>query len=807
MGKQSGPEVTQYEYYQTVACVICLGELKRVRRVWFDNDVVYDDRPEQAGWSGRPATADGRRPSLASYLKSDNIEVYLGTQTQGASPTLEALIGTADCPAYRGRAMVVWKDLPIHKFGGRMPSMSFEVESAGADADGKADLVDVINDVMDMAGNPDNGIPGVPSANRDLTQLAGIKVDGFLLMQRAEARQHLTALQEAFMFDFVDVDYKITAIKRGGSAVGTIDAQHLGTGTPDPQPQNFELTRGQQIETPQRVDVTYQSAAIDFQTFTQSTTREATLVRRSETINLPVVMGETNAMAIARQQLAMKQLQRDGMRVFLPMRYIAWAPGDLVNMPMPSGLTQLFKIVKQVIGLFGHIEMTMVPDDPDIYTLSGDGAAPPAGGGTGVVEAYAPILWAADLPALVNSADASFDGCSLITVVSSARVPWQGAKVKCEEGIRNTGGTLKNNITENLTKGTIGYLTATLGKWRGPNVWDDTNTITVKLADVFVAYAQPAGGNTGNGVIEMRDPSTSGGVMAGTYLVQFTSSTAFTVKDPLGATVGTGSVGTVFYTEVRFKITSGSTAFVAGDEFDIIVSVANVLAGNAPVGLTDLEVLDGANVMVVGGEVLQFVSAVDLGNNTYQLTRLLRGRRGTEYLAWDDHPSGTAVAFLDVNSAQRFKAKLSEAGNTHTLSPWDIGKTNNYNSVPTIDVELAGNCRKPWGPGAVQLERAGSDLVVDWEYRSRWGDELDDGGTGTVQLGETTELYDIEVWDSTFTTLKRTVSGHTVSNWTYTAADQATDFGAAPQNPLGLILYQVSPLVGRGFPTRVVVTI
>lgn len=808
MGKSTNAEITNYEYYQTVACVVCQGPIKRVRRIWFDNDVVYDDRPEQAGWSGRPATSDGRRPSLASYLKVQNIEVYLGTQTQGVSPTLEALVGTADCPAYRGRVLVVFKDMPLHKFGGRLPNMSCEVESTGTDANGKVSLVSVINDIMDQAGNPDLGVPGIPSANRDLTELDGIMVDGFVLMSRAEARQHLAPLQEAYMFDMVDLDYKITARKRGGNPVGTILTEHMGAGTPDPQPVMFEMVRGQQLEVPQRVDVNYQSAAIDFQNFTQSTSREATLVRRSEAITLPVVMSEADAMAVARKRLAMMQLQRDAFKVCLPINYIAWAPADIVNMPMPNGIVQPMKITKQVIGLFGHIEFTMVPDDKDIYTLTGDGAAPPAGGGGGVVEAYPPIVWAADLPALVNSADASFNGCSLITVVATARTGWSGAKVQSQSGIREVGGSFKNLITTNTVKGTIGNLTATFGKWRGPNIWDDVNELVVKLAAVFAATGQPFGTNVGSGIIEMQDPSTSGGVFAGTYTVTFTSSSAFTVTDPLSAVVGTGSVGTVFQTEVVFKIVAGSTAFVSGDKFSIQVTEVGAVAGNPPAGSTDAEVLDGANVLVVNGEVVQFASALDLGNNTYKLTRLLRGRRGTEYRAWDDHAAGSVVAFLDTGSAQRFKARLSEVGNTRTLNAFDIGKTGaNYTNTPKTDVLMQGNARKPWGPGGVVLSRSSNDLVVNWEYRSRWGDELEDGGTGTVQLGESSEVYDVEVWDSTFSTLKRTVTGLTVSNWTYTAAMQTTDFGAAPQNPLGLVLYQVSSLVGRGFPTRVVVTI
>lgn len=803
------PTSSGYEYYQTIAVVPCRGNIKRVRRIWFDNDVVYDDRPEQAGWSGRPITADGRRPALASYLVLDNIEVYPGSQTQDASPTLEAAIGVDDCPAYRGRCLVVFKDLPIHKFGGRMPGISFEIEGEGADANGKADLADIVNAIMDMAGDTTQGIPGVPAANRDLSALAGIKVDGFVVGQRAEARQHLASLQDAFMFDFADIDYKVTAVLRGGDVVATIEEAHLGCGTPDPQHDLLDLKRGQQLEVPQRVDVVYQSQAIDFQTFTQSTSREATQVLQPEELNLPVVMTESAAMAIARRHLAMRQLQRDTVRICVPWRYMLLAPTDIVEMPMPSGIVQRFKIVKQLLGLFGHIELAMVPDDPDIYTLTGDGAAAPGGGGGGVAESYAPVIYAVDTNALTPAADASFDGCNIITVVATARKGWPGANVQSAGGIQDVNGINQHLITQHTKRGTIARLTATMGKWRGANVWDTTNTITLQLEQVYTANGEPSGTNTGNGIIEMNDPSTGSGVMVGTYTILMLSATSFRVYDPVAVTVGLGTVGVPFTTEILFTITAGSTPFVNGDEFDVTVASVGAVLGDPPQGSTDLAVLNGANALIVGGEVVQFVSATDLGNDTYQLSRLLRGRRGTEHLAWDDHAAGTVVAFLDTEGieAQRFKAHLAESGNNKTLNAFDVGKAGlDYTNTPSTTITLAGNVRKPWSPGGLQVTReADGDILFEWVHRSRWGDEWNNGGDGSVPLGEATEEYHIEIWTPDFVTMLRSVTGLTDPEWTYTSADQVTDGLDSPAD-FGVKLWQTSPLVGDGHVRREVYT-
>ena len=801
MGKSGGSETTNYEYYQDAYYAIAQGPLKRIRRIWFDNDVVYDDRPEQAGWSGRPITADGRRPALASYLISANITVQLGTQTQARWNVYEAAIGTANCPAMRGRACLGFKDLPIHKFGGRLPGISVEAESEDADANGRSTLVYIVGNIMDQAQFPSGG-------SRDLSQLAGILVDGYLIAQRTEARQQIAPLQDAFFFDLVDIDYQEVAVLRGQDAIGTVDAAHLGCGSPDPQSQNYVLTRGQAMERPERTDVVYQSAAIDFQTFTQTTNRESTLQRKVAQYQLPVVMSESAAMAVARKQLALGQLN-DVLKLHLPMRYLAWTPGDVINMPWPDGRTETFRIERQLIGLFGQIEFTLAHEDKDIYTLTGEGAAPPSGGGGGVQEAWPPVIYAADLNALLDLPDQSFDGCSLIVIIGTARNNWPGATAKCEAGIRRFSGGVTSDITTHALAGSIGNLTAVLTKYRGPNVWDETSVLRFQMASVYSAVGDDPGTNTGNGTIVMSDPSTAGGVIPGTYLATFTNATNFTVTDPTSATVGSGTTGTEFANEVVFTITAGGTAFIAGDHFNITVSAVGNVIGTPPAGSTDAEVLDGANILVCEGEIIQFVSAVDLGNNTYELTRLLRGRRGTEHIAWDDHASGASLAFLPAGGVpQRFRAALSEVGSTKQLNAFDAGKAGaTYSNTPHTSVDLEGNCRKPWSPGAVDPLRSGDDVISTWEYRSRWGDELEDGGDGSVPLGEAAEVYDLEIYDSTFVTLKRTVLGLTSPTWTYTSAMQTTDFGTGHQSPYGMVIYQVSELVGRGFPSRTLVSI
>jgi len=77
-----------------------------------------------------------------------------------------------------------------------------------------------------------------------------------------------------------------------------------------------------------------------------------------------------------------------------------------------------------------------------------------------------------------------------------------------------------------------------------------------------------------------------------------------------------------------------------------------------------------------------------------------------------------------------------------------------------------------------------------------WRDLVD------VGLGETTEAYELDIFtDNTYTTVKRTITA-TSPSCVYTAAQQASDFGAGANFIYGKI-YQMSSVVGRGYPLQV----
>ena len=93
--------VTEYLYSASLAVALCEGEVGRVGRVW----------------------ADGQPIALRDFTH----RVHRGTEDQLPDPLIEATLGEA-APAYRGLAYVVFEDMPLARFGNRIPQLTFEVE-------------------------------------------------------------------------------------------------------------------------------------------------------------------------------------------------------------------------------------------------------------------------------------------------------------------------------------------------------------------------------------------------------------------------------------------------------------------------------------------------------------------------------------------------------------------------------------------------------------------------------------------------------------------------------------------------------
>lgn len=235
-------------------------------------------------------------------------------------------------------------------------------------------------------------------------------------------------------------------------------------------------------------------------------------------------------------------------------------------------------------------------------------------------------------------------------------------------------------------------------------------------------------------------------------------------------------------------MTVGPSYYFDTQVFDVQLLSPNFMLES----VTRAALLNGANALAINGEIIQFQNAVLVGNSVYQLSGLLRGRRGTEH-AIAAHPAGSEVVILTGGAIDRVPLDLTLIGVPRQVKAVP-------NGIDPADISSEGftfNCNalRPFSPCHVRGTRdpVSGDWALSWIRRTRinggWQDGFD------APLGETAEAYEVDILDGS--TVVRTFTGLSTPEVTYTAAQQTADFGST-QNEIRVAVYQMSDLVGRG---------
>jgi len=224
--------------------------------------------------------------------------------------------------------------------------------------------------------------------------------------------------------------------------------------------------------------------------------------------------------------------------------------------------------------------------------------------------------------------------------------------------------------------------------------------------------------------------------------------------------------------------------------WDNITTIDVLLTYGQLQSVTDIAVLNGANVCVIGDEVIQFQTATLLDTNKYRLSGLLRGRLGTEW-AVGSHIAGERFILL-TNAVARELMASSGWGISKKFKPVTVGST--LGATTSQDFTYAARALKPYAPVHIIGSRSSGDLTINWKRRTRIGGDWRDGVD--VPLSEESERYEVDIMQGV--TVKRTITGLTSPTTLYTSAQQVTDFGSA-QSSLLVNVYQLSAAVGRGF--------
>lgn len=214
-----------------------------------------------------------------------------------------------------------------------------------------------------------------------------------------------------------------------------------------------------------------------------------------------------------------------------------------------------------------------------------------------------------------------------------------------------------------------------------------------------------------------------------------------------------------------------------------------LLGGAELVSVTEEAMRDGANVALVGNEIIQFANATPLGAGVYRLDTLLRGRLGTEH-ACAGHVAGERFVLLD-SAVESLTTTPTQLGVSWPLRAVTLGASLDVGTEQLHVVQAES--LKPYAPVHLAARRtAGGGIRLQWVRRARidgaWRSGVD------IPLMEQREEYDVRVMSGS--TVKR--QWRTAEPWTdYALAEQVADFGAGQTN-INLQVAQVSALVGVG---------
>lgn len=240
--------------------------------------------------------------------------------------------------------------------------------------------------------------------------------------------------------------------------------------------------------------------------------------------------------------------------------------------------------------------------------------------------------------------------------------------------------------------------------------------------------------------------------------------------------------------------------FLSGNIFDE-TNILTVFINNSSLSLssqTELNVLNGANVALIGNEIIQFKNAVQINSNVWQISGLIRGKQGTDW-SMNQHVANERFILLNTSTINLIQSASSEYDLVRFYkAPTIFESLTDASSISFTNTDIAQECLSPIQIGGGR--DSSGNLTINWIRRGRinntWQNYID------VPLGETSENFQIDILNSSNTVLRTISTTTTTAN--YTANQQITDFGSI-QSSIKINIYQISSVRGRGYPETAII--
>ncbi|GAA0749769.1 hypothetical protein CA233_09285 [Sphingomonas sp. ABOLD] len=199
---------------------------------------------------------------------------------------------------------------------------------------------------------------------------------------------------------------------------------------------------------------------------------------------------------------------------------------------------------------------------------------------------------------------------------------------------------------------------------------------------------------------------------------------------PAGETAYPAILGTV-----RVPPGPARAALIDGAGYaEVELARADMALANA-----DMAALDaGANLAMLGDELLQFGRATNLGGNRWRLAQLWRGRRGSE-AAIGTQRAGDHFVLVTRDTLKALELRVAIGATVQLLAQGSDDPID----APAVPARSTGISLLPPSPVQLRATRQGEATRIGWTRRSRvgwvWRDGVD------VPLGEESERYQVEI--------------------------------------------------------------
>jgi hypothetical protein len=198
--------------------------------------------------------------------------------------------------------------------------------------------------------------------------------------------------------------------------------------------------------------------------------------------------------------------------------------------------------------------------------------------------------------------------------------------------------------------------------------------------------------------------------------------------------------------------------------------------------IPDSTLYNGGNLCAIGEEILGFGVATLIGTRQYELTRLLRGRRGTEW-AVSEHGADETFVRLDAG-VRRVGMENSDINVERFFKSVTVRQ--NISDVTGVEFTPMAANQIPWTTASNKAAQVGADWRFTWYPRSRFngpGHEFDG-----IAFDPDFDAFWIKIYDdATYTTVVRSIltdggeplDANAEKVFLYTEAMQSADFGSA----------------------------